>query len=674
MAIFTLIIGSLGAAGFTGAVTIFGLSPFLSAVLIKAGQSVLWNAAAKALGPKAPREQVQATIAQAAGPRVRGYGRFLLGGVRALWEAKNGTLHQIVVSHHGPISEVLWFEVNGEVVTQGGGGAVTSGPAAGYLTINAIASGDGGAYAPAIAAFPSIWTSAHRLTGQATFYSQMVAPDLDKLGQVFPRQTQTAVAMVANLSPVMDPRTGLTGFSDLTGPAALDYLIDPDGYRMPLASIDLDSFAAFTTLCDQNVTLRAGGTEKRYRLGGYYTLEDAPKDVLQRILDTADAQCYMTAEGQVGIMGGQWVAPDVTIGPADILAISLTDGTDDFSDFNVLKGRFTSPDHRFQETEVSEWRNDLALVTQAERVETLSVDMCPSQSQMQRLMKAYVARKLPEYTGVLRTNLVGLKARFPQGAGRHVIRVLDTDGSEYLFEVLGHSYSVTDRVCEISVQTISNGYGWHAASEERDPPPALGDLDLPTNIVTPPSGLTVTQDVVSLSATQNAVRIIASVDDPGRFGLQLQAQYKRHAESGWQPMEAGPGDLRAYSAVLRDGTSYDVRASWLGHPGYSSTVTVTAVSNPVAPDVPTGFSSALAAGVVTLDWINGNAGFYRAKLYRAATTDFNDAVVIETITGIADQPSSASDTPGTGTWSYWISTINSSGVESAPVGPETQTI
>lgn len=674
MAIFSIITASLAAAGFTGAVTIFGLSPALSAALISVGKAVLWNQVAKALAPSVPAEQVQATIAQAVGPRIRGYGEFLLGGTRALWEPKGGVLHQIAVAHHGPLSSLVRFEVDGEAVTVGGSGNVTSGSTVGYLTLKAILSGDGGAHSGATSAFPTLWTSAHKLTGLATVYARLTAPKLSKFQQVFPRGDQTAVAIVARLSPVMDPRTEVVAYSNLTGPCVLDYLTHDDGYRIPLAQVDLAGFADFTDLCDQDVALRAGGTEKRYRVGGYYSLEDAPKDVLQRLLDTADAQCYMTTDGTIGIMGGEWLDPDVIIGADDVLALTLTDGTDDFSDFNVLKGQFTSPEHRYQATEVAEWRNEVALVTQPERVESLTVDLCPSQSQMQRLMHAYKARKLPEYTGTLRTNLVGLKARFPRGQGRHVISVLDDDGDEYLLEVLSHSYSVTDRTCEMQVQTVTNGYLWTAATDERDPPPPLDGLERPSDATPVPTGLAVSQEVVTISATQNAVRLVAQVADPGR-ALQLQAEYKKSSASVWQPMLAGIGDLRAYSAVLSDGASYNVRAAWAGYEVYSATVTVTAVSNPTAPDAPTAFTSALASGTVTLDWTNGDAGYYRTRLYRAPTTDFNDAALVgSAISGVAALPSTAADTPGIGTWSYWVATINASGVESAPVGPETHII
>jgi hypothetical protein len=675
MAIFSLIIGSLGAAGFTGAVTIFGLSPLLSAGIIAVGKSVLWNAVAKALQPSAPREQVQALISQAAGPRIRGYGKYLLGGTRALWEATGGVLHQIVIFHHGEVSSIVSYDVDGETIALDGAGSATSGPAVGYLKINAIITGDGGNHAPALAAFPVLWTAAHKLTGLATYYIRMTAPPLSQMSKVYPRQAQTTISAVANLSKVLDPRTSITAFSELTGPCALDFLTHPDGYRIPLAQIDLPSFSAFTNVCDQDLALKAGGTEKRYRVGGYYSLEDAPKDTLTRILATADAQCYMTADGKAGVLGGSWLAPDVTIGADDILAISLSDGFDEFKTFNVLKGKFTSPAHRFQETECDEMVDSVALLTQAERVETMEVDMCPSAAQMRRLMKSFSERNGRVWRGTIKTNLVGMKARFPRGVTRHTINVVYPDmGINGEFEVVSHQYSVGEKTCVIGIESFTNPYGWNAATEEGNAPPPLAGLVAAPASTPVPSGLTLSQDVVPLSASQNAARLVALVSNPGRADLQLRAEYKKTADSVWQPMTSGIGDLRAYSAVVADGVSYQVRAAWLGYDVFGSTVPITAVSNPVAPAVPTSFASSLSAGIVTLTWINGDAGYFRTRVYRSATVDFNDASLIATVTGVALQSSSHTDSPGVGTWRYWVVTINASSVESAPVGPQTQTV
>lgn len=675
MAVFTLITAGLGAAGFGGAITIFGLSPGLSAALLNIGKAVLWQEAQKALQPKAPRQEVQANIAQAAGARVRGYGTFLLGGTRALFEAQNGTLYQINVLHHGAVDAITGWLIDGEEVTLDGSGNVTSGAAAGYMKISSILSGDGGNYAAARAAFPTIWTTDHRLAGLATAYVEMTAPSLSRLQKVFPRQSNTLVQAICRQSLVRDPRTGLVGYSDLTGPAAMDYLTHPDGYRIPLSAINEASFAAFTDLCDQDVPIVGGGTEKRYGIGGYYTLEDAPKDVLNRILATADAQIYMDADGRAAIMGGQWVGPDVTIDAADILEIVIGDGFDEFTDFNILKGTLIDPTQRWQEAEVDPLIDTVSLLTQPERTETLDIGMCPSWRQLRRLMKAHRAGAVREIKATLRTNLVGLKARFPRGVGKHVIRVTDAeDGMDMVFEVLAHSYSVAERTCSIEIASIENPYGWTPEADEGNPPPALDDLEKPTEVNTAPAGMVVLQEVVALASDQNAVRIVVTVSDPGNAALELLAEYRKTGDTLWQRMLATPGARRAVSDVLTDGQQYQVRASWVSREVYTATETITVVSNPTAPGAATGLSRSYAAPNVTLAWTNGTGGYYRTRIYRGTTTTFASATLIATVAGVAGAAQTFVNAPGTGTWHYWAVTINASLIEATPTGPVSQTI
>lgn len=677
MAIFSGFLAITGLSTLAGSLTIFGLSPALSGALISVGRAVLYSAASAALNrpPRLSAQEVQATIAQPLGPRVRGYGTFLLGGTRAFWEAKNGNLYQVVASHHGPITEVLGWLVDGEAVTLDGSGDTTSGAGAGAINISAILTGDGGDYARIRTEFPALWTTDHRMAGIATYLTVFNGPAPQNLSQVFPRAQQTVVQMEARLSPVIDPRTGVSGFSDLTGPCALDYLTDADGYRIAPESIDIENFAAFTDLCDQNVPLKAGGTQKRYRIGGYYTLEDAPKEVMARILATADAQLYMTAEGKVGIMGGQWADPDVTIGPDDILSYSLQDGFDEFTDFNILKGNFTSPDHRYQVTECAELVDEASLLTQPERVDTHAVEMCPDHVQMQRLMRGYRATRQRQWTGTVITNLVGMKARFPRGIGRHVIRLVIEDLQiDQTFEVLSHSYSVADRTCTISVASLEDPYGWVAATDEKDPPPPLADLIPDTLATDPPAGLALSLDIVTLAAGQNAVRVSATVDEPDRENLQLYLEIRVSPGGEWSLMQVGLGAYRGLSEILQDGETYDVRASWVGFAGYSDIETILAVSNPTAPDAVFSLTADVVSGSVVLSWTNGTAGYYQTRIYRGTTVTFGAASLVYTLSGVAGSGQIQGDSPGTGTWFYWAATINASFIEATPTGPASATI
>src|SRR5690606_20597900 len=101
-----------------------------------------------------------------------------------------------------------------------------------------------------------------------------------------------------------------------------------DGWNIPAARLNSASWASFAALCDEAVPLASGGTEPRYRVGGYYSLTEPLKDVTARMLATCDGQVYEDADGNIGILGGAWSEPDVTITAEDILSIEMDDGFD----------------------------------------------------------------------------------------------------------------------------------------------------------------------------------------------------------------------------------------------------------------------------------------------------------------------------------------------------------
>ncbi|QFQ87310.1 hypothetical protein F8A10_07665 [Paracoccus kondratievae] len=699
MAIFSAIIAMLPAGAAWGPVTIAGLSPAISAAVIAVGRGALWALAGSALSkPKIPRQQVQATLSQTDAPRIRAYGRNLLGGQRAFFEAKGGRLHQMVAAHHGRVNGLVRFWMDGEPVETGdhgpqvdGGGRVNR-----YLTLMfKDGSRPGGDYAgcfdPSVSGlaldwkdlheeFPTLWTSAHRLDEQATFYAVFGDPADEDFTKFFPKGAYTQIqaeiegALVRNLS-------GTLVYSENAGLCIRDLMTHSDGWNIDSARLDTASWSSFVALCNQPVSLAAGGTEPRYRLCGFYTLDDPLKDVTARMLATCDGQIYETPEGTVGILGGAWSEPDVTITADDILSIEMQDGFDPFTDYNVLKGSFISPDHAYQPTEVAELRDEAALATQEERVEQFDNEMVPSHSQLQRLMKIRFAKDRRALQGVIRTNLVGLKARFPKGDGIHTIRIVAEEfGLDGVFEVTSHMFSVPDGYCEIGVASIVNPYGWNAATEEKPLPPGIEDLEIPDRSLPDFQDVTLVQEVVQVTGGVQGVRVAVTVKDPGRGDLDLRAQIAKgtySAEGPWpdpQPswVEMAADRYRAESGILDDGETYTVRIRWKRGGTWVLAGTVTANANPARPEAPTAFSGTPTSFTVQLSWVNAASNFHRTQIRWNTTNDFASATAIATLAGSAGNPGAYThESPALGVNVYWAVTISPSNVASQPAGPLT---
>lgn len=515
------------------------------------------------LSPRPPvmsTPQAQAVINQSVGPRVRGYGRALLGGTRAFYDSKSGFLYQAIMMHSGQIDAIESIRIGDTTVALNGSGDVTTAAFTWkdrtvtnyairiqqYLgtttqTANALISG----------AFPSIWTSAHRLRGIAYLVARFRSPPQESFQKVFPEGHNTPVRGLCRLSRVYDPRTDATAWSDNSSLCILDYLTHPDGFRKTLDDVDLPSFAAFADLCDQNVPRAAGGTEKRYRLWGVYQLTDEPEDILRKMRATCDAELYQNAEGKIAIRGGRWQAPTVVITGRDILGHSLEQGNDRFSAFNELKITFTSPLHDYQAVEAERWAD---LADQGERGvlgAELDLDFVPSPAQARRLAKIHIAKSNPRWKGKIRTNLVGLDA-----LGERTIQVIlpELEINE-AFYVAGFSIDPELKFVEIEIMTISEAaYTWNAATEEGQnpaiPEDTSPDLEYPV-----PQGLTLSSP---------AAGVIAAVVTPtSQEGLELQVQLRIGAGSLWQDMQTNDDNASAFYDPAADG-SYEARARWVG--------------------------------------------------------------------------------------------------------------
>ncbi len=543
--------------------------------------------------PSIPKQQIRATINQATGPRTKLYGQALLGGTRAFWEVTGNRLYQIIVTNHGRIDGLIGWWIDGKAVTVNPDGfvmdepyrnvgTITAGGIGGVFDLSDIildwrdGSGDGGDYADVRSIFPTLWTTAHDLTGQATMRAAFRASGPEEYSKIFPKGPNTDVQMEARGTRVYDWRTATTAYSDNAGLCISSYLDDADGWNMLRSDFDTAIWASFANLCDDPMTLRAGGTSPRYRLWGVVSLTDDPKSTLARMEATCNARVYQTAEGKVGIMGGKYLAPDVTITADDIFKFVLIEGTEKLDASNVVRGVYTSEPHGYQDTEAQPWEDTEALLTQPERSIDFSADMVPEHAQMRRLMKLHINRSNRPFSLSITTNLVGIKARFPRGEGYHVIRVQNPDmGFDEVCEVISHKTFAEDMGdgvlqwrCQIELAGIDPAWNdWDAIAEEGDAPIAPEVLEAegaPVPVVTALEQF--------LAGSGQGVRV--TVADINRPDLVMSAQIRLAPSGGWSGMVAT--DLSAESVGRTIGSTYDVQVKYNGG-AYSAPSSITIV-------------------------------------------------------------------------------------------------
>ena len=321
-----------------------------------------------------------------------------------------------------------------------------------------------------------------------------------------------------------------------------------------------------------------------------------------------------------------------------------------------------------------------ALATQPRRADHLEIDMCPSGAQLQRLMKISEAKNCREHVGTIRTNLVGMKARFPKGDGIHTIRLQAPElGLDRVFEVTSHSFDIPSGTCMIGIGSIANPYPWFAATEEKDLALNLSQIGTPAVTEPIPAGAVLIQEAFAISGDVQGVKLVLAVDDPGRDGLELRAQIARGdfaAVGPWagaQPrwIEMAASSTIAESGVLDDGQVYTVRYRWRGYGDWRKLGPVTVVADPVLPPPPSNLGVMAAGSTAYIEWVNAPTRYYRTQVFMGSSTSFSSATLIATVAGSTGRADSYShDVAGiTGTRCFWVRTLNRSGIPSAPIGP-----
>ncbi|MFN3615072.1 MAG: hypothetical protein ACK4WC_11005 [Rubrimonas sp.] len=678
-------VGFLGAAAGLSTATILTLATAATNLIA----SVALSAVARALAPRPdiPQQEIQAVINQTDAPRRVYFGRNLVGGVRALFDVRAGILYQLVVVAHGRIDgfETFWIDGEPQVLSTSPDWWGIAQPVQfptgtnkeGYVNVvTRDGSGLGGDY-PVLADQFVYWTTARRLQDQATFLVGSKAPPNDDFMSVFPKAHQTLFQWEIRGRRIHDPRPNATAYSDNAALVIAHYLRDPDGARLAPAELNWVNIGAMADVADISVPQQLGGAAPSLRLWGYWTMDEEPSAVLDRMATSSGIRAYEMQTGQIGLIGGPYGTPACTLTAKDIREISTSEAISEREGYNVLNIHYMSAPHNFEVIEVDPWRDVARIDIEGEIPQEMRMELCPNRSQARRRGKQQMHDDNRGRVEII-TNLVGLKARWPRFHGQRHTILLDyrpEDGSGRViageYEVLDHEFNPVTLECRIALATVDRAcQSWTPAEEGAppEPPPETGGDGPPALVAT------AFQQVVGSSAV-----LVVEAESPtsDRDDLSVQGRFRRVGTSAWQDMSTS--DLTAQSGVVVDGWEYEVQARWRGvFQGVAPWIaigTVTVQINSTPPAAPTNLMVSLSGGEGIITWRNPPANFSQARIYRGATAVFAAASQIGTTGGAAGQMSDYSDdTIATGeTYRYWVVAANQSGVPGDPAGPQTLT-
>lgn len=418
----------------------------IGAALVRLGGTLLLSFAAQALMPK-PKMALQArsvTVREPVVPRDLVYGRARKGGVITFLHAsgaKDQYLHLVIVlaAHRVKSIGAIWFD--GEMAVSAGG--LVQGRWAGRVTVETrLGAGDQPAFTGLMADVPDKWTADHRLAGCAALCLRLTW-DAD----TFPGGIPNITVDIEGKDDILDPRTGIRGYSENPALCLADYLSHA-AYGIGAAigagdGIHAESLIEAANICDEEVPLAPGGSEPRYSCNGVLSLAEGPKTLIEGLL-SAMAGRVAVQGGSWRIHAGAWRPPEVTLTADDVRAGGLVLATriSQSANFNAVRGQFVSPENDWQPDDFPAYASEVYLAEDGgeRRWRDLSLPFTISASMAQRLAKIELERARRQMT----VKLSGKLAAWRAGVGETVMLSYARWGfAAKPFEVQGVSLDLT---------------------------------------------------------------------------------------------------------------------------------------------------------------------------------------------------------------------------------------
>lgn len=550
--------------------------------------------------PDIPKPEVGKTnFKQNIPPRRSGYGRARIAGYYMLWEA-SASAYDIVALHDGRIGGFVSFYLNDDAVTLG------------YLgNPNRVTPVEGDKYGgegvfiywrPGDATEDSynsevdfselgsdIWTGLHRGDGIASTMLLCRAASAEHFPNRYPNGVPQ-ISAVCDQTPVYDWRDVGQGFGDEGTWEASDnpvvnlahYLcVAPHGPRYEWTTRILPRLADWTTAadaCDEPIPLKAGGFEERYTVGGFYSYDNAPTDVIASLLSSFDGWMAEGGDGALIVRAGNYEPPTVTLDMDEghITGFQYRRFTPDNEAVNELRVSYTSPAHDYTEVETDPWRDeDDILARGVVRSQPISLIWVQRNSQARRLAKRRMSRLSAGVRGTVTTNLAGLEA-----LGERYVRLrIPTVATlaDIVVEVEKVEFDLLNLACTITWTAADpNVDSWNPETEEGDGP-VQPDRAEPMVIDAP------TINLVTAFVDGGGKRLHVKLVDPARPDLTPATRWRVTGGVSWVEAThtgAAPsgGFVQVDTGFVTTPASIDVQAKWIAAGGQSDWSATTVVA------------------------------------------------------------------------------------------------
>ena len=592
----TFTLGSFITAGTTAS---FFASQFVISAALGAASSLLQDKPQAGLDTSAAGRTTW--VKQPIANRDVVYGRNRKSGVLVYAETTNSNeyLHLVFTLAAHEIQEIESIYVNDEIVTLDGSGNVTA-PSkySGLIRVKKhLGATDQAADADLVSESNGKWSNNHRLRGVAYLYVRLKF-DQEAFGGGIP-----GVSAIVKGKKLFDPRSSTTAYSNNAALVLRDYLSNSDyGVGASAAEIDDTSFIAAANICDEDVTLSAGGTENRYEANGVLNTGATPKSNIEGLLGSCGGTLsYSNGKWQLNVAA--YKTPSITLTDDDLRgAISIATKHSRRDNFNGVKGVFISPDANWQPTDYPSYSSATfkAEDNDIESFVDLQLQYTTSTSMAQRLAKIVLYKQRQQLTVNVRTSL----KPFDVSIGDTIKLTNERYGwNEKVFEVMNWSFDPNpgSMTIGLSLREISSDvFNWSVTDEkifEQD----NTTLSDPFALLAP--GVAISDELRNFN--QDIVTfLIADVTSSNKLATEFEVQAKKTSDSTYINLGRASGG-RFELPKVDENVSYDVRAraiNVLGGKSAWTTGSKVVVGKAAPPSDVSNFKVNIVGDVAHLSW------------------------------------------------------------------------
>ena len=489
-------------------------------------------------------------------------------------------------------------------------------------------------------------------------WARKVAPQ--DFSNAYPQGRQWAYTPVTRgNNRIYDPRDGQLKYTANAALIIAYWLTQIWGF-----SVDWDAVAIEADACDVQIVDNMGISRPKWTING--RIDDSQTFEAQRSAMglACDAMFFERADGKVGFYVGRYQEPDVTLTEQDFLSCDWTLGQ--WGTANEFQINYVEPDNAWRETPSGVWVDENS--NNSDR-DGRNAFLVTNHSQAFGITKRLAKQSRPQAQlrgtiGLVGYELIGKRFfRFNHSGinGSHVMEI-------------GRLERVSAWEFEVEAISVLPEDFDRPASEEPDRP-VFQRID----------SAFVSQDVTGVTATPGENNSIVVEWDEQPDYLWQTVRWKPVAAVDWQSTTITDAATSFIITGLIDGTDYNVEvrnasAGLLSNPSdwiASTPAVVMTVGNSTAPAGLDAFAVSSVLQDATVDFTAPNdANYFATRIWRGTTATFPGGDATHTEYGIASNADSWTDEGlAPGTYYYWGTPINASGVESATrSGPESVTI